>query len=320
MSSGREGHRDEQVLQVLRQQVLQDRYADAIAFLGKIRMETTTAEALLAGLVDKVETSTDDSRKVPTQVKKQWQRWNLDEHPDKGGSTEVYNTRKEEYTSFKETFGEWLDANPTGQLNFQTWCRKTDASAKARNSTRLKALLKEIGEEALLAAKKALEEGRRNDAKVEADRAVNNLEEFQALQATKLGGKEIREMIAQARDVEAAVRQCEEEEARRLEEEERKQQELKEAKEAMTSFDGLWQFMSASITESGLDWARKAAHLQELFKEGKVPKSARVLTFAFRCWCCGAISCDECSWQVLQFLIRVTNSDGPVFARAGRDR
>ena len=256
------------------------RYANAVAFLGKLGMARSTAEAQLVG---GVKSTTDDSLQVPCEVKKQWHRWNLKGHPDKGGghpdkggSKEEYNALKAEYTSFKESYGEWLDAHPTGQPDFQTWCRETDESVHARNMTRQKAQLKDNGEKALLAAKKALKEGRRNDAKMEAKCAVDHLEEYQAVYATKLGGREIREMIVQAREVEQAVRQLEEEEARRLEEEERKQRELEEAKEAMTSLEGLWQSICASITDSSFSWGRKVDVLHQHFKDKEVPKSRRL--------------------------------------------
>ena len=100
-----------------------DRYLDAKAFLAKLGFDNAAVDALLVG---GVETSTDDGLPVPALVKKQWQHWNVaGGHPDKGGNQEAYNEMKEQYTAFKVNFDAWLQAHPTGQQDFQTWCRES---------------------------------------------------------------------------------------------------------------------------------------------------------------------------------------------------
>ena len=137
-------------------------------------------------LVGGVETNSDDRLPVPALVKKHWQQWNQTAHPDKGGDTEAYCVRKQEYTAFKMRFAEWLQAHPTGQPDFKTWCRSSMPASRgtlaedASRRTKLKAEIKEQGEKALQAGQKALKGGQYEDAKELAAVAVRHFEQCQS--------------------------------------------------------------------------------------------------------------------------------------------
>ena len=194
-------------------------------------------------LVGGVETSNDDRLPVPALVKKQWQQWNqTGAHPDKGGDTEAYCVRKQEYTAFKMRFAEWLQAHPTGQPDFKTWCRSSMPASRgilaedASRRTKQKAELKEQGEKALQAAQKALEEKQYEDAKELASVAVRHFEDCQS--KSKVSDKVVRDMIDRANGV---IGQAEEG-VRRRQEEARKQ-------EAIEGLDRLWRSVCASDPE-----------------------------------------------------------------------
>jgi DNA repair exonuclease SbcCD ATPase subunit len=167
------------------------RYADAKAFLAKLEFDS----ALLVG---GVETSTDDSLPVPYQVKKQWHNWNCKNgaHPDKGGDTEAYHIVKGEYNTFKASFGAWLQAHPTGQPDFMTWCHESDLAEDASRRTKQKADIMEQGQNALQNAQRAFGQGRYEAAKEQGSGAVRFFEEY--LSMSRVGGKETRELIGQA--------------------------------------------------------------------------------------------------------------------------
>jgi hypothetical protein len=212
-----------------------------------------------------VETSSDDRLPVPALVKKHWQQWNQTAHPDKGGDTEAYCVRKEEYTVFKMHFAEWLQAHPTGQPDFQTWCRSSMPASRgplaedASRRTKLKAEIKEQGEKAMQAGQKALKGGQYEDAKELASVAVRHFEQCQ--RQRKVSDKLVSDMIDRANGV---IGQAEEG-VRRLQEEARKQ-------EAIEGLDRLWRSVCASVADRGLDWAQKIAVVQDHFTNEKVLK------------------------------------------------
>ena len=112
-----------------------DRYADAKAFLAKLDFDSAAVDAMLVG---SIEISIDDGLSVPAPVKKQWQHWNLNGgHPDKGGDNENYHALKGEYNVFKANFEAWLQAHPTGQPDFQTWCQSAMPTSRNRKSRTL---------------------------------------------------------------------------------------------------------------------------------------------------------------------------------------
>ena len=131
--------------------------AGARAFLADIGIDGREADALLVG---KVETDTDDGMQVPKAVKKRWQRWNMEAHPDKGGGHEVYNDMKKKYTDFKTLFEAWLQSYPTGEVAFKDWCKEKDEREARMNKTKRKAEAKKNAQKAMTAAQKALEEGK----------------------------------------------------------------------------------------------------------------------------------------------------------------
>jgi hypothetical protein len=113
-----------------------DRYADAKTFLAKLDFDGAAVDAMLTG--SSMEISIDDGLSVPAPVKKQWQHWNLNGgHPDKGGDNENYHALKGEYNAFKANFEAWLQAHPTGQPDFQTWCQAAMPTSRGPKSRTL---------------------------------------------------------------------------------------------------------------------------------------------------------------------------------------
>jgi hypothetical protein len=241
---------------------LEDGYAGAEAFLAKLGFVGAAMDNLLVGVV-----ATDDGLPVPAQVKKGWQKWNLTGHPDKGGDKDVYNAMKGEYTAFKQNFEAWQQAHPTGQPDFQTWCRASmPASRGPLAASRQRAELKDQAARALEAANKALEIGRYEDANAHGATALSLFDKCQSISKSKVTDQGIRDSISQARHLIVQA----EEGLRRVQEEAQKRRSQEEAIEGL---DGLWLSVCAGIADRGLGWAQKATALQERFQDKEVVRT-----------------------------------------------
>ena len=70
-------------------------------------LETIDAMSLYTDILkhaSTLETTDDNGKPIPRSVKKQWQQWCLQNHPDKGGTEEVYQNVSQNFADFKEWF------------------------------------------------------------------------------------------------------------------------------------------------------------------------------------------------------------------------
>jgi hypothetical protein len=246
------------------------------AFLKDIGLDGKAADALLVG---GVEQTTDDGLPVPSTVKKQWQRWNLKGHPDKGGDDGSYLAMQQRYTDFKTTFEAWREADSTEQqLGFKEWCRQKDERSAGMNQTALKAEAKEKAEQALSAAEKALAEGRYVDAKQEGERAVCHFEVYQGM--IRVGRGEIRDKIARANGLAGQA-----EEAQKQQEEEA--QKRREQEEAAGVLNSIWTTMCARLGLAQGGYAatpkQKLEDIQKRFSDDEVAERKIITLSVLSC-------------------------------------
>jgi hypothetical protein len=106
---------------------------------------------------------------VPKAIKKNWQKWCLRGHPDKGGDTDAFIAMETRYCAFKD----WFQAQRDAPAN------------RAKDRSQLKAQAKQDGDKELEGARKALEDKQYEDAKVFAEEAIKAYEAYKNLQLRK---------------------------------------------------------------------------------------------------------------------------------------
>tara|TARA_Y100000389_G_scaffold192889_1_gene220927 strand:- start:10539 stop:11453 length:915 start_codon:yes stop_codon:yes gene_type:complete len=72
-------------------------------FLNLINMNSTD-QTLIWNHVHDLETTNDNGSTVPQIVKEHWKKWSLQNHPDKGGTTENFQSANSKYDAFKKWF------------------------------------------------------------------------------------------------------------------------------------------------------------------------------------------------------------------------
>jgi len=106
---------------------------------------------------------------VPKALKKNWHKWCLGGHPDKGGDSDAFIAMETRYNAFKDWFQAQRDA----------------PASRAKERSQQRGQAKEDGDKALAGGRKALEGKQYEEAKVFAEEAIKAYVAYKSLQLRK---------------------------------------------------------------------------------------------------------------------------------------